>query len=58
MRNGTPTALSCATDATGTCVAIAVIPVAFGAGDTIAAEIQHSAGSPLRDVRWSTDLEP
>ncbi|MGW2554072.1 hypothetical protein [Streptomyces sp. NPDC001635] len=58
VRNGTATALSCTTDATGTCAAPAGSPIAFAAGDTIAAEVQHPAGTPLRDVRWTTDLEP
>ncbi|WHM40897.1 hypothetical protein [Streptomyces sp. BPTC-684] len=56
IRNGTATALTCTTDAAGTCTATAGAPIGFVAGDTIAAEVQHSAGL-LRDVRWSTLLE-
>ncbi|WP_323376673.1 SH3 domain-containing protein [Streptomyces smaragdinus] len=57
VRNGTPTALTCTTDATGTCTATVGVPIAFAAGDTVAAEVEHLTGD-LRDVRWSTVLEP
>ncbi|MFF0290715.1 hypothetical protein [Streptomyces sp. NPDC005262] len=56
IRNGVATALTCTTDATGTCAATVGTPIAFAAGGTIAAEVEHPAGL-LRDVRWSTLLE-
>lgn len=53
VRNDVPTTLTCTTDATGSCSTTG-IPVAFAAGDTISAEVQHSSGTFLRGVRWST----
>ncbi|MER7807393.1 hypothetical protein [Streptomyces sp900116325] len=56
VRNGVATALTCTTDATGTCAATVGSPITFVAGGTIAAEVEHTGG-PLHAVRWSTVLE-
>nr|WTB33312.1 hypothetical protein OG781_30965 [Streptomyces sp. NBC_00830] len=56
IRSGAATSLTCTTDATGTCTATVGAPIAFVAGGTIAAEVEHTVGL-LRDVRWSTALE-
>jgi hypothetical protein len=56
--NGTPTVISCAlTSSNSTCTDTGT-PVTVTAGATIAVLVTNNTGSYVRDIRWSTLVNP